>query len=113
VCAEFTTLKPHNKSLKQMETDVYLRVFVFLPFTVRAVSGCTASESSWKLVVSNCSVMLLNQPNSLVFFPPATSMGLRRDWVVLVITDEVVLGGNIYLMLCRDDMTRMLVSVVM
>ena len=30
-------------------------------------------------------------------------MGLRRDWVVLVITDEVVLGGNIYLMLCRDD----------
>jgi len=38
-----------------------------------------------------------------LFFPPATWMGLRRDWVVLVITDEVVLGGNIYLMLCRDD----------
>jgi len=57
--------------------------------------------------------MLLNQPNSLVFFPPATSMGLRRDWVVLVIIDEVVFDGNVNFICCAETMTRMLVSVVM
>jgi len=54
----------HSRRVWSMRQERFSCGFVGVSSTVRVVSGCTASESSWKLVASNCSSrMILNRPS--------------------------------------------------